>query len=196
MFVCIDVLDVHAGALSKQEQFVTKDRSTLDRRSFLNSAKETCAVLAARNIFGPAVTLIEAGARLSGASGAEAAAREALVSPVEIRSENGVLRAMITAAPGRVQFGDFAFPGLLYNGSYVPPVLRARLGDTMRVSFRNQLPGDPSNLHFHGMSVSPRGNSDNVFLHVNPGDLFEYEGRIPADGHQGAGLAPLNVERF
>jgi suppressor of ftsI len=185
-------LDVHAGALSKQEQFVTKDRSILDRRSFLNSAKETGAALAAR----PAVTLIEAGARLSGASGAEAAAREALISPVEIRSENGVLRAMITAAPGRVQLGDFAFPGLLYNGSYVPPVLRARLGDTMRVSFRNQLPGDPSNLHFHGMSVSPRGNSDNVFLHVHPGDLFEYEVRIPADGHQGAGFFWYHAHGF
>ena len=167
---------------------MTKDRSKPDRRSFLNSAKETCAVLAARNIFGPAVTLIEAGARLSGASGAEAVGREPLSSPPEIRSENGVLRAMITAAPGRVQLGNFAFPGLLYNGSYVPPVLRPRLGDVMRISFRNQLPDDPSNLHFHGMSVSPRGNSDNVFLHVHPGDLLDYEVRIPTDGHQGAGF--------
>ena len=167
---------------------MAKDRSPLDRRSFLNSTKEACAVLAASHIFAPAVAFIEAGARLSGASGAEAGGREALSNPAEIRSGNGVLRATITAAPGRVQLGDFAFPGLLYNGSYVPPVLRARLGDTMRISFRNQLPDDPSNLHFHGMSVSPRGNSDNVFLHVHPGELFEYEVRIPADGHQGAGF--------
>jgi FtsP/CotA-like multicopper oxidase with cupredoxin domain len=177
-----------AGALSKQEQFVAKDRWTPDRRSFLNSAKEACAVLAASNIFGPAVALIDAGARLADASGAEAAGSEALIAPPEIRSENGVLRATITAAPGRVQLGDFAFPGFLYNGSYVPPVLRPRLGDTMRITFRNQLPDDPSNLHFHGMSVSPRGNSDNVFLHVPPGDLFEYEVRIPSDGHQGPGF--------
>jgi len=176
------------GALSKQEQFVTKDRSTVDRRSFLNSAKGACAVLATSNVLGPAAVLVEAGVRLTGASGAEAAGSEPLIAPPEIHSENGVLRAMITAAPGRVQLGDFAFPGLLYNGSYVPPVLRPRLGDTMQIAFRNQLPDDPSNLHFHGMSVSPRGNSDNVFLHVHPGDLLEYEVRIPADGHQGAGF--------
>jgi suppressor of ftsI len=181
-------LDGPAGALSKQEQFVAKDRWTPDRRSFLNSAKEACAVLATSNIFGPAVALVDAGARLLDASGAEAAEREPIVAPPEIRSQNGVLRATITAAPGRVQLGDFAFPGLLYNGSYVPPVLRPCLGDTMRITFRNQLPDDPSNLHFHGMTVSPRGNSDNVFLHVHPGDLLEYEVRIPADGHQGAGF--------
>jgi suppressor of ftsI len=167
---------------------VAKDRSTLDRRSFLNSAKGACTMLAARNILGPAVALFEAGVRPSGARGAEAARAEPLIAPPEIRSENGVLQATITAAPGRVRLGDFAFPGLLYNGSYVPPVLRPRLDDTMRITFRNQLADDPSNLHFHGMSVSPRGNSDNVFLHIHPGEQFEYEVRIPANGHQGAGF--------
>jgi suppressor of ftsI len=145
-------------------------------------------MLAARNILGPAVALFEAGVRPSGARGAEAARGEPLIAPPEIRSENGVLQATITAAPGRVELGDFAFPGLLYNGSYVPPVLRPRLDDTLRITFRNQLPDDPSNLHFHGMSVSPRGNSDNVFLHIHPGEQFEYEVSIPANGHQGAGF--------
>jgi len=167
---------------------MAKDRPTLNRRSFLESAKEACEVLAASNFLGPTVALIETRAMLSAASGTQVAAREPLITPPEIRSENGVLRAMITAAPGRVQLGDFAFPGLLYNGLYVPPVLRPRLGDTMRITFRNQLPDDPSNLHFHGMTVSPQGNSDNVFVHVHPGDLFEYEVRIPADGHQGVGF--------
>jgi suppressor of ftsI len=171
-----------------QEEFVANDRRTLDRRSFLKSAKEACEVLAASNILGPAVAFVEAGVRLPDASGAEAAGRELLTPPPDIRSENGILQATITAAPGRVQLGDFVFPGLLYNGSYVPPVLRPRLGDTMRISFRNHLPDDPSNLHFHGMSVSPRGNSDNVFVHVHPGEVFEYEVRIPDDGHQGAGF--------
>jgi suppressor of ftsI len=153
---------VPAGALSEQEQFVAKDRWTPDRRSFLNSAKEACAVIAAGNIFGPAVALIDAGARLPNARGAEAGGREPLIAPPEIRSQNGVLRATITAAPGRVQLGDFSFPGLLYNDSYVPPVIRPRLGDTMRIAFRNQLPDVASNLHFHGMSVSPPGNSDSL----------------------------------
>jgi hypothetical protein len=42
-------------------------------------------------------------------------------------------------------------------------LLRTRLGETMRITFRNNLPDRPSNLHLHGMSVSPQGNSDNVF---------------------------------
>ncbi len=88
----------------------------------------------------------------------------------------------------RVQLGDYAFPGLLYNGSYVPPLLRVRVGDTMRITFRNALPDDPSNLHYHGMSVSPQGKSDNVFVHVHPGGQFDYEVRIPAGGRQGPGL--------
>ena len=37
----------------------------------------------------------------------------------------------MTAAPGPVRLGDRAFTGLLYNGAYVPPTLRARLGDTL-----------------------------------------------------------------
>ena len=38
------------------------------------------------------------------------------------------------------------------------------------------------------MSVSPQGNSDNVFVHVHPGETFQYEVRIPASGRQGPGL--------
>ena len=132
-------------------------------------------------LIGPGATLLQSGR-------ADARGRERLVQPPEIRSENGVLRATITAAPGRVQLGDFAFPGQLYNGAYLPPLLRPRLGDTMRITFKNNLPDDPSNLHYHGMSVSPQGNSDNVFVHVHPGHQFEYEVRIPANGRQRPGL--------
>ena len=99
-----------------------------------------------------------------------------------------MLSATITAAPSRVQLGEYAFPGFVYNDAYLPPLLRVRLGDVMRITFRNKLPDDPSNLHFHGMNVSPQGNSDNVFVHVHPGHAFEYEVRIPATGRQRPGL--------
>src|SRR5882724_12512411 len=133
-------------------------------------------------------TGVAAGAALLRLPGAAAGTQQLLVQPSEIRSRNGLLEVALSAAPGRVRLGDYAFPGLLYNGSYVPPLLRVRVGDTMRISFRNALPDDPSNLHYHGMSVSPQGKSDNVFVHVHPGGQFDYEVRIPAGGRQGPGL--------
>ena len=57
----------------------------------------------------------------------------------------------------------------------------------MRITFKNDLP-DPTNLHFHGMAVSPQGNSDNVFVHVHPGHQFDYEVHIPSKGRQRPGL--------
>ena len=165
------------------------------RRSVLKTVGR--AGLATASVLPPAALL----ARFGVAQRAEARGQP-LIQPQEIRSENGVLRTTITAVPGRVQLGNFAFPGLLYNGAYLPPLLRPRLGDTMRITFRNALPDtrsdlpicgstlsdNTSNLHFHGMAVSPKGNSDNVFVCVDPGREFDYEVRIPATGRQRPGL--------
>jgi FtsP/CotA-like multicopper oxidase with cupredoxin domain len=121
-------------------------------------------------------------------SGRAQAAGERLLQPAELRSRNGALDVTLTAAPGRVRLGDVEFPGALYNDSYLPPLLRVRLGDALRVRLRNGLPDGFTNLHFHGMSVSPRGRSDNVFVHVTPGREFEYEVNIPSAGRQRPGL--------
>jgi FtsP/CotA-like multicopper oxidase with cupredoxin domain len=174
---------------------------TFDRRALLFGAARGAKLLAARKVLQTAPLLgLTALSRAAGQTSAP------LVSPPEIRSRDGVLEATLTAACGPVRLGDHEFAGMLYNGSYVPPTLRARLGDTLRITFRNNLidrsqlddpryagplctgPGTPSNVHYHGMSVSPRGNSDNVFVHVHPGESFQYEVRIPAAGRQGPGL--------
>jgi len=157
-----------------------------DRRSFLKAAGRTGLA---------ATTMLRSGAALLGGAHAllrpdrvAAAASKPLVQPQEIRSQNGVLNATLTATASRVQIGDYALPGFLYNDAYLPPLLRVRRGDVMRITFRNKLPDDASNLHFHGMSVSPQANSDNVFIHVHPGEEFDYEVRVPAAGRQGPGL--------
>jgi suppressor of ftsI len=116
------------------------------------------------------------------------ATQDTLISPPEIRSRNGELSATLTASPSPMELGDARFPGFLYNDSYLPPLLRIRLGDVMRVRLRNNLPEGFTNLHFHGMSVSPRGRSDNVFIHVLAGHEFEYEVVVPRASRQGPGL--------
>jgi suppressor of ftsI len=177
-------------------------KPTLNRRSFLNHAGRLGMTVAAGSLLSPSMPMAGFGTR----SLAKGPTPEPLLQPADIRSRNGILEATITAACGLVRLDDHEFTGMLYNGSYVPPTLRARLGDTMRITFRNDLidysradragyvgpictgADTPSNLHFHGMSVSPHGNSDNVFVHVHPGETFQYEVRIPAAGRQGPGL--------
>ena len=156
--------------------------STQDRRSFIKAAASFVGgSVAAGSLLSLGASTPATRAR----SQFDAKTPEPLIEPSEIRSVNGVLDLTMTAAPGPVQLGDRAFTGLLYNGAYVPPTLRARLGDTLRITFRNNLDpgldrtryigpicagaGTPSNLHFHGMSVSPQGNGDNVFVHIQPG---------------------------
>jgi FtsP/CotA-like multicopper oxidase with cupredoxin domain len=173
---------------------------TFDRRAMLKAAVRFGTAAAAGSLLSPGV--FEFGRRTL----ARESTPQPLIQPSELRSVNAVLEAKITAACGPVRLGDHEFTGMLYNGSYVPPTLRARLGDTLRITFRNDLTDQsradragyvgpictatdtPSNLHFHGMSVSPQGNSDNVFVHVHPGETFQYEVRIPAAGRQGPGL--------
>ena len=87
-----------------------------------------------------------------------------------------------------------------YGGCLSGPLLDLSPGNTLRVHLDNQLsPKDPTcpdgsdppdgsagcfntiNMHFHGLHVSPSGNSDNVLLNIRPQTRFEYEVNIPAD---------------
>jgi L-ascorbate oxidase len=79
------------------------------------------------------------------------------------------------------------------DGSFVGPTLRARPGDTLRLRLDNRIPGcgpaettphgcsNDTNIHTHGLWVSPAGNSDNVMLSIAPGTSFQYEFAIPAE---------------
>lgn len=88
-----------------------------------------------------------------------------------------------------------------YNGQLTAPTLAVVPGQTVRLRLHNNLPVESAadcpapdgrnhttpncfsitNLHFHGLHVSPAGNSDNVLLEINPGQNFEYEVNVPAD---------------
>jgi FtsP/CotA-like multicopper oxidase with cupredoxin domain len=66
-----------------------------------------------------------------------------------------------------------------YNGVFPGPLIRAREGERFRVRLTNRLT-EPTNLHFHGLHVSPADNHDNVFVNVQPGETFVYELTVPA----------------
>ncbi|QSJ16090.1 multicopper oxidase domain-containing protein [Nostoc sp. UHCC 0702] len=85
------------------------------------------------------------------------------------------------------------------NTPYVAPTIEIKPGETVRINLNNQLPIDPrcinidnqnqphcinfnrTNLHSHGLWISPTGNSDNVLSVVDPGVKFQYEYNIPPD---------------
>ncbi|SDI99626.1 Multicopper oxidase with three cupredoxin domains (includes cell division protein FtsP and spore coat protein CotA) [Arthrobacter subterraneus] len=106
---------------------------------------------------------------------------EELVEPPVLSSRDGVLELDLEAAPVWVQVGGREASVLAFNGSLPGPTLRVAPGDTIRVAMTNGLRA-PTNLHVHGLHVSPEGNGDNPFLSINPGESFNYEFVLP-EGH-------------
>ena len=80
-------------------------------------------------------------------------------------SSEGQLSVALEARLGYHSVGNRTVQVLTYNGQMPGPVLELRAGDTLRIRFRNSL-DEPTNLHFHGLHVSPNGNSDNAFAMV------------------------------
>jgi suppressor of ftsI len=105
---------------------------------------------------------------------------ETFREPPVLASSAGVLRVSLTPKPTRVSVAGRRAMLMVYNGLYIPPTLRVRPGDTIRLRLTNAL-AQPTNLHTHGLTVSPRGNSDNVLLEVAPGQIQDYQIRLPPD---------------
>src|SRR6266481_7232312 len=95
---------------------------------------------------------------------ASAPTPETFINPPEIKSANGVLETTLTTGMAKVKIGDREVVSTVYNGLYLPPTLRVRPGDKLRLKLRNELDQE-TNLHYHGLEVSPSGRSDNIFLH-------------------------------
>lgn len=104
----------------------------------------------------------------------------ALVTPPVYRSSGGVLAVTIDAKPARVLLGNQLIEGATYNGNYGGPVLRLRPGDTLRMHFVNDLP-QMTNVHFHGLGVSPQGHGDDSMHMIQPGESWDYIIPIPKD---------------
>ena len=106
-------------------------------------------------------------------------------NPTELRSVDGVLEGTLDVEPAQQTVaGESVTFSALYNGLYMPPVLRVQPGDVVRLKLRNAAVL-PTNVHYHGLNVSPEGAGDNVFLDIEPGMTFQYDMPIPADHPQG-----------
>ena len=114
-----------------------------------------------------------------GAGSTWSASRTPLVEPAVATSASGELDVTLRAAAG-VALDGRSTQALGYNGSSPGPTLVVHPGDVLRVRLENGL-SEPTNLHTHGLHVSPEGTGDNVFRTVEPGTSADYEFRIPDD---------------
>jgi FtsP/CotA-like multicopper oxidase with cupredoxin domain len=106
-------------------------------------------------------------------------------SPV-VRSRDHVATMTLTAM--RAHDGRDAF---VFDGHDVAPTIRIAPGDTLKIQYVNALPLAPhsgipttqmnmTNLHFHGLSVSPERPADDVLeMIAMPGEVLDYRVAIP-----------------
>ena len=110
----------------------------------------------------------------------------------EIRRAEGTLYNPWTLSDDRVQLRSFVGSGAT-PGNFVAPVIRVAPGQQLGIAIANRLEPcteeqrakqscfNDTNLHSHGLWVSPSGNSDNVLVSIKPGEDFQYRYDIPAE---------------
>jgi FtsP/CotA-like multicopper oxidase with cupredoxin domain len=111
-----------------------------------------------------------------------------LPQPPQLRAKNQVVALTLHAV---YKNGRDAFA---FNGAMAAPVLRLSPGDILKINYANDLPAksaekcavnpcmDMTNLHFHGLTVSPDAPQDDVLgMLAKPGEVLHYSVEIPRD---------------
>ena len=106
----------------------------------------------------------------------------------QVRAKNHVVSLTLRAVN---ENGRDAFA---FDGGKVAPVIHAFPGDVLRITYINDLPArspetcavnpcmDMTNLHFHGLTVSPNSPQDDVLgMLAMPGQTLHYSVKIPHD---------------
>lgn len=106
------------------------------------------------------------------------------VRPLSFENEPSELHVNLTVRMDRFESRYVGFNTRTYNGRVPAPTIKVCPGDRLTVRLVNALgegAANATNLHVHGLHVSPRGISDNVLRSVAPGDERVYEYDIRAD---------------
>ena len=143
------------------------------------------------------------GIRLPDATTARHAEPVWLMQPPERRAVNGLLNTTLrvnvkhVAGPGPLHYTARTYEGLPFG-----PTLRVRAGDTLAFTLVNELEADlqengppmpftlrlpnTTNIHLHGLHVSPAGIADNIFRTVPPQTSARSVYHIPKTHQSGA----------
>src|SRR6267143_1091306 len=110
-------------------------------------------------------------------------------NPPELRAKDHTLSLTLRAAIASDGKNSFYF-----NGQPIAPTLRLSPGDQLKITYINDLPTKPkescaitpcmdmTNLHFHGLTVSPDSPQDDVLdMMAMPGKSLSYTVQIPKD---------------
>ncbi|MGH8907966.1 MAG: multicopper oxidase family protein [Egibacteraceae bacterium] len=111
------------------------------------------------------------------------------------RNDAGVLEVTLTAStetidvsgsplgarPFTASAGGQTFPAKLNA-----PTLHVRPGDTIRMTIVNRLGnGTLTNIHYHGLHVTPLGTGDNIFREFADGQTYQSEVQVPTNHTRG-----------
>lgn len=101
-----------------------------------------------------------------------------LTQPEQLHAQGGVLRVTLDAERKTISVSDSQVVAQPLKGQLVGPTLHVRPGETIEVIFRNATP-ETTNIHYHGLHVSPKGHSDNVFRTFRPGTTVRSKVTLP-----------------
>ena len=127
---------------------------------------------------------------------------EVLQNPPVMQSRRGLLDVVMTPRTRTVDIGGRDVSSQTYASTFAAPTWVVDPGDDLNVLLRNRLPagylpetqdlnnfvqpkGAITNLHVHGLHVSPDSPQDNVFLTIRPGQNYQYRYTLPANHPSG-----------
>jgi FtsP/CotA-like multicopper oxidase with cupredoxin domain len=115
-----------------------------------------------------------------------------LQQPEMRHSTDGLLRTVLKVQGSLMTPGPIDYYGRTYDGLSPGPTLMLDPGDTLQLTLENALGESPTgtilnytNLHTHGLHISPSDQADNIYRVAAPGMSLDYQYDIPEDHDAG-----------